>query len=137
MGREAPGKEGNMQGKRIKGRKQKQINYLFFKKPMATRLGTMRRAAVSENTKVATAVAEFQRRWKNCSEGTPKEVMFEISRDYADDLLGMGYPREWIEKILDKALTGYERVLRKVSLEETRRNRLGDDTKTSRRFKKL
>ena len=38
MGREAPGKEGNIKGKRIKGRKQKQINYLFFKKPMATRL---------------------------------------------------------------------------------------------------
>ena len=108
---EAPGMEAKLKGKRIIGRAQKVIMYQFYRKPMATRLGILRRSALAENVKVATACAEFRRRWRNSSPETPKEIMTEISKTYADELNGMGYRVEWVAKIIEKALTGYENVL--------------------------
>ena len=64
----------------IKSEKEIKINHTFYKKPMATKFGTMRRAAVSENIKVSTAVAKFHRKWKNHTEVTPMEVMFNLQR---------------------------------------------------------
>ena len=72
---------------------------------------------------MSTAVVEFTRRWRNSPESTSKENMLEISCEYADDLLGMGYSQEWVERVVDKVLKGYERVLHKVHQGETTRNR--------------
>ena len=49
----------------------------------------------------------------------------------------MGYKVEWVSKVLEKALTGYENVLGMVSRGETTRNRLGAKTAQQRRYKKL
>ena len=93
-GRQTPGRDKPLAGRRIKDRKVKTINYVFYKKPMATRLGILQRSACNENIKVSTACAEFIRRWKNCSETTPKETIKKISTEYADDLIGMGFKPE-------------------------------------------
>ena len=92
---------------------------------------------MAETPKVYTACAEITRRWRNSASWIPKEKMEEITKDYADDLIGMGYSPEWIEKIVEKALTGYENVLGKVERGETARNRPGKETAQSRRFKRL
>ena len=49
----------------------------------------------------------------------------------------MGYSREWIRKVLDKALVGYERILFKTEKGLTNRNRVGKDTSFVRRYKKI
>ena len=90
-----------------------------------------------EGVKVSTATAEFLRRWRNCSTWTSPNKMKEITKDYADDLLGMGYQEEWIRRVIDNALKGYERLLFWVEKGETRRHKRSRDTETSRRHKKL
>ena len=44
---------------------------------------------------------------------------------------------EWIKRIIDNALKGYERLLFWVEMGETRRHKRSRDTETSRRHKKL
>ena len=58
-GRRTPGEERSDKGREIIGRRQKCIHYRFYKKPMSSQLGTLRRSAVTENSKVATASAEY------------------------------------------------------------------------------
>ena len=69
------------------GRRQRLICYEFYKKSMASRIGILQRSAVTENMKVATASAEFKRRWRNSSEHLSKEIMTKITQSYAEDLL--------------------------------------------------
>ena len=135
--RTAPGKEKSDKGRRIIGRKQKCVHYKFYKKPMSSQLGTLRRSAVTENSKVATASSEFLRRWKNCSVWTDRKTIIDITKDYADSLRGMGYSVEWIRNVIDSSLTGYERLLYRVDKGEIKRNRLGEDTSTARRYRRL
>merc|ERR1711954_251038 len=135
--RKAPGRKRDMKGKRILGRRQRVICSKFYKKPMSSRLGILRRSAVTENTKVSTASSEFQRRWKNSSEHLPKEVMEEITAEYAGDLVGMGYTEEWVQRVLEGALLGYERLLARVSKGETSRHRLSHESDMVRRHKRL
>ena len=80
-GRKTPGEERQIRGKRIIGRKHKCLNYVFYKKPMASKLGTLKISAVTENSKVATASAEFQRRWRNCSVWTGRQEIVEIKEN--------------------------------------------------------
>ena len=40
-----PGMERELKGRRIKGRAQRQVCYMFYKKPMASRLGILGRSA--------------------------------------------------------------------------------------------
>ena len=49
----------------------------------------------------------------------------------------MGTRVEWVAKVVEKALTGYENVLGMVKRGETARNRLGAETAQKRRYKKL
>ena len=104
---------------------------------MATRLGILRRSAVTEGVKVSTATAEFLRRWRNCSTWTDPQTMKEITSEYADDILGMGYQEERIRRVIDNVLKGYERLLFRVEKRETRRNKGSRETETSRRHRKL
>ena len=104
---------------------------------MASRLGILRRSNFTEGVKVSTATAEFLRRWRNCSTCTSPQKMTEITRDYADDLLRMGYQEEWARRVIDNALKGYERLLFWVEKGETRRHKRAGDTETSRRHTKL
>merc|ERR1712112_324577 len=49
--------------------------YKFFKKPVASKIGTLARSAVPKNNKVQTAVNEFRRRWKTTSTLVNKSVI--------------------------------------------------------------
>ena len=104
---------------------------------MASPLSILRRSACPEGTKVATAVAELHRRWKNCDVFTKREDIERITKDYADMLASNGYPPEWRKKIFWKALLGYQRIPKQVDEGLTKRNRLGKETRTARRAKKL
>merc|ERR1711954_12723 len=104
---------------------------------MATRIGILSRSALMEDTKVSTVSAEFTRRWKNTSVYCSQEDFEEVTKQFLDDLEGMGYSREWRLKVLLSAIKGYTRVLRKVDLGLVARNRPGRDTKQKRRHKKL
>ena len=74
---------------------------------------------------------------ENTWEGAPKSVFEEITKNFMDNLAGMGYSFEWRKKVLSKALTGYMRILKKVELGQTLRNRNGASTLNKRRFNKL
>ena len=54
------------------GKGSKCIRYCFHKKPRANKLRILKRSAIQEGTKVATATAEFLRRWKLTSLHAPK-----------------------------------------------------------------
>ena len=71
----------------VAGTVTKQVIYEFYMKPMTNRLGLLRRSALSENTKVSSASAEYMRRWKNCSLWVSKKQMENIAMDYSDALL--------------------------------------------------
>ena len=114
-----------------------EVRYQFFKKPMASPISILQRSAMMEGCKVATASAEFRRRWKNSSESTSREVFEKITRDYVNDLLGMGYHRDWVEKVLLGATKGYCRVLFNCKQNQTERNRSSASSQLSRRYKKI
>ena len=63
--------------------------------------------------------------------------MTQITAEYADNLLGMGYTQEWVKNVLDGAFRGYERLLHKVDQRETSRLRLSFESEMERRHKKL
>ena len=104
---------------------------------MASHLSILRRSACPEGTKIATAVAEFHRRWKNTDMYTSNESVEEVSREYSDMLSANGYSQEWKRKVVAKALIGYERVLKLVREGKTKRNRTGKETMLRRRVKRL
>ena len=62
------------------------IQYLFYRKPMSSPFGILRRSAMCENTKVATAAAELKRRWKNSSQCIRKSKFEQITREYMEML---------------------------------------------------
>ena len=104
---------------------------------MANPLVILQRSGIPEGTKVATMVAEIRRRWKNTWLGASKATYEEITKSFMDDLSAMGYTKPWKEKVLEKALVGYGRILTKVRLGETLRNRGAKSTEIQRRYKKL
>ena len=55
------------------------VLYKFYKKPMAAKLTTLARSAAPERSKVATAVAEVLRRWKNTSTLISRREFEEVS----------------------------------------------------------
>ena len=61
---------------------------------MASHLSILRRLACPEGTKVATAVAEFHRRWKNTDLYSSRETVEKVSLDYSDMLTANGYGEE-------------------------------------------
>ena len=63
--------------------------------------------------------------------------MTDITQSYAEDLLGMGYTQDWVAKVLDSALVGYERLLHRVGEGEISRNRLSFETDMERRHRRL
>ena len=113
------------------------ILYKFYSKPVSNPFTILRRSAMPEGVKVATAVQEVMRRWKNTSMALGKATWEGITVAYMDRLAAMGYGVPWRAKILEKALIGYGRILRKESQGITRRNRKGAETAMKRRFKKM
>ena len=113
------------------------IMYKFYSKPVSNPLTILRRSAMAEGVKVATAVQECMRRWRNSSTGLGRTSMEMITLDYMDRLTAMGYTEEWRARILEKAAIGYARILAKVEKGESSRNRKGPETLMKRRFKRL
>ena len=111
--------------------------YKFYKKPMASRIGILRRSCMMEGTKVSTVCAELKRRWKNTSEWCSREDFEKVTKLYLDDLEGMGYSQEWQQKVLTSAIKGYCKILYKVQSGLCRRNRSGASSWLTRRHKRL
>ena len=132
-----PPRDQKVPGSQERIKANKTILYWFFSKPMANPLCIMRRSGVPEGTKVSTAVAELLRRWKTTSVNVETREVEKITRQYMDNLTAMGYTHEWRCNVVRSALTGYQRVLHKETLGQTRRNRHGHHTARKRRFQKL
>ena len=113
------------------------VLYSFYAKPMANPLTMLRRSAVPEGTKVATVSQEILRRWRNTSLGVGRKKVEQVTKEYMDNLAAMGYPWEWRNKVLQKALTGYMRLLARVESGGVTRNRKGSQTRVKRRYNKL
>ena len=92
---------------------------------------------MAENLKVSTCSQEILRRWKTTSEYCYKDVYENITREYIDDLAGMGYTPQWRQKVLTSTIRGNSHLLRRCEIEEATRNRVGADTFIKRRFNKL
>ena len=104
---------------------------------MASPFQILSRSAVPETIKVSTAVNEILRRWKTTSKECGQEVFREITLDYMDMLAANGYGEPWRRNVLQKALTGYMRILTACKAGTTTRNRKGASTLGMRRVKKL
>ena len=114
-----------------------QIEFLFYKKPMANRISILKRSALSEGTKVASMTSKLLRRLKNTWEGASQQEYEETIIQFMDDLNGMGYQEKWCQEIIRKTLTGYMRILHQQSKGETLRNRPAACTALKRRYKRL
>ena len=71
---------------------------------MTNPLGILGRSALGKGTKVAIACSEVMRRLKNFSTHVNKDRVEEVIQGYMDNLLGMGYPSEWREKVSRSSL---------------------------------
>ena len=110
---------------------------MFYSKPVTNPLTILQRSAMPEGTKVATFSNEVTRRLKTSSTSLSRTTMENILGELLDNLGGMGYGEQWRTKVLRGAMTGYTRILHKVTKGETSRNRKGAETLTNRRFKAL
>ena len=115
-----------------------QIMYKFYKKSVSNPLTILHRSAMPQSVKIATFSNEVLRRLKTTHVGLDQEEVESILVALMDDLTEMGYYKlEWRENILKASVTGYMRILNKVRLGETARNRKGAATRKTRRFQKL
>merc|ERR1711954_146269 len=114
-----------------------QVMYKFYKKPMASPFGIMKRSAMMEGTKVSTASSEFRRRWKNTSVGCSQDEFEMITKGYVECLYGSVYSQEWITRVQTSAIKGYTRILDKMRRGDCPRNRPGASSSTRRRHKGL
>ena len=92
------------------------------KKKMTNPLSILKRSAVGEGTKVSTAAAEIQRRFKNNSINSDRDKVEDTIMEYMECLIGMGYSEEWRIKLLTSSVKGYIRVLNLVAEGKTRQN---------------
>ena len=115
----------------------KNILYKFYSKSMANPLTILKRSVMPEGVKVALFSNEILRRLKTTSTLLSSWEFESVLNNFMDNLDTMGYKVEWRKKILRSSLVGYMRILDKVEKGETTRNRKGDVTLMSRRFKRI
>ena len=94
-------------------------------------MGIMKRSAIPEKDKIQTATNEVLRRWRNTSKLQSRSTVEAATKEYADELRGMGYAKEWIENVIRSALLGFKKYCHGTI------NRPGMATRTARRRKKL
>merc|ERR1711954_466465 len=87
--------------------------------------------------KIATVSSEILRKLKSMSLGVSKGEAEGHIREYMDNLIAMGYSREWCQEVLKSAMIGYCRVLKKGSEGKGLRNKTGKCTQLKRRVMKL
>ena len=86
---------------------------------------------------MANVSSEILRRWKRTSTSRPFEEVEDIRKAYMDDLAARGYHLEWRTRVLRSSLVVTGRILKKVLLKKTERNRKGPETAVRRRVQKL
>ena len=86
---------------------------------------------------MATFSNEIQRRLKTTSTALGATTNENIIGEVMDNLQAMCYSEVWRSRVLRGAITGYSRVLHKVTKGDTSRNRKGAERLVSRRFKAL
>ena len=70
------------------------IEYLFYKKPVSSKLGIVQTSALPENTKRSTIAQDVIRRLSNTSRNVSREVKNMIINEYTSQLERSGYSRE-------------------------------------------
>ena len=67
------------------------IEYSYYKKPVASRMVTMKTSAMSKNVKFATLTQDCFKRFHNTCENTPFDEKVEILNEFMLDLCASGY----------------------------------------------
>ena len=91
------------------------IEYIFYKKPMANRLGTLKSSAYSVKNKMTILTQECFRRLHNTSESVGDKIKQDILNEYMIDLKLSGYNEKERENVLKGGINTYM----KLKLKET------------------
>ena len=113
------------------------ISYIFYKKPMASKLTILYQSALSVNIKSNTIVQESLRRLYHISSDISQSGINNILEEYIQELSSSGYPEDLIRKHLLSAIVGFERKLERVKNGEQQMHRSGVKIKSNTRYKKL
>ena len=82
----------------VKRQTTKQIQYVFYKKPMASKFTICKSSSLSQSIKSSTITQEFITRLSNTSVDNSQEVINKILEDYIATLYRSGYIRTEIRK---------------------------------------
>ena len=86
------------------------IEHVFFKKPVANRLGTLKTAAYSMKNKMNILTQECFRRLHNTSEFVEPEIKEGILNEFMEDLKLSGYNEKDMEIILRGGINTYSKL---------------------------
>ena len=115
----------------------KRINYLFFRKPLSTKLVTPYRSAQSVNGKMASLSQDVFRILSNCSREAEKSDVMGCLEDYCERLRKSGYPMKMAMRIMRNGIMNYERKLEKEIQGRGRIYRHEEEGRSGRRVKKF
>ena len=87
-----------------------EIQYKFFKKPMATPLVMMETSALPGNVKRNSLIQEVIRRLKNTKRSLPWEVKAEILSELSNSMRISGYSEEFRLDVIKSGIEGFERI---------------------------
>ena len=102
---------------------------------MANPISMLERSAVSDSSKRSTAGNEIVRRIKNHSLNVSRELVEGFIAEYIDCRIGMGYSKEWREKVLASTIKGYVNILKLVAERKSMNNREEKESVVVRRCK--
>ena len=92
------------------------IEYIFYKKPMASRLGTLKSSAYSMRNKITILTQECFRRLHNTSESVSDDKKVEILNEFMIDLKLSGYNEKERKNILTCGINTYNKLRNKETL---------------------
>ena len=87
-----------------------EIQYKFFKKPMATPLVMMQTSALPANVKRSSLIQEVIRRLRNKKRSLPWEVKAEILSEFSNSMRMSGYSQEFRYDVIKSGIEGFERM---------------------------
>ena len=91
-----------------------QIEYIFYKKPMASKYVTMKDSAMSSSVKFATLTQQCFRRIHNTCENTPFDTKIEVLNDFMYELWISGYNEKDRSAILQGGYRTHEKIVSSV-----------------------
>ena len=111
--------------------------YMFYKKPVSSKLVTPYRSAQATNAKIASLSQDVFRTLANCNYGVSIDEQVELLEVFSERLRVSGYPWKVAARILRNGIVCYNKKKSKAVAENMMFHRPEEDSRLERRWSKL